>query len=67
MIKFVSHLRQVGGFLRVPPSIKPAVIEILLKAALNTIIPLLIRQWETIFRENDPAACSGQDRKIVFT
>ena len=39
VIKFVSHLRQVGGFLlvlRFPPSIK-----MLLKVALNTITPSL--------------------------
>jgi hypothetical protein len=41
MIKFVSDLRQVGGFLRVfrfPPPIKLTdTTEILLKVALNTI------------------------------
>ena len=44
VIKFVSDLQQVGGFLRVlqfPPSIKPEtpydITEILLKVALNTI------------------------------
>jgi hypothetical protein len=40
MIKFVSVLRQVGGFLRVlrfPPPIKLTATEILLKVALNTI------------------------------
>ena len=44
MIKFVSDLRQVGGFLRVlrfPPPIKlhdrHDITEILLKVALNTI------------------------------
>jgi hypothetical protein len=44
VIKFVSDLRQVGGFLRVlqfPPPIKPEtpydITEILLKVALNTI------------------------------
>jgi hypothetical protein len=42
MIKFVSDLRQVGGFLRVlqfPPPIKLAhdIAEILLKVVLNTI------------------------------
>jgi hypothetical protein len=41
MIKFVSDLRHVGGFLRFPPSIKLSdlhdIREILLKVALNTI------------------------------
>ena len=43
VIKFVSDLRQVGGFLQVlwfPPSIKLTgydITEILLKVALNTI------------------------------
>jgi len=40
VIKFVSNLRQVGGFLRFPPPIKndcPHITEILLKVALNTI------------------------------
>jgi hypothetical protein len=43
MIKFVSDLRQVGGFIRVlrfPPPIKliaTDITEILLKVALNTI------------------------------
>ena len=44
VIKFVSDLQQVGGFLRVlqfPPPIKPEtpydITEILLKVALNTI------------------------------
>jgi hypothetical protein len=44
VIKFVSDLREVGGFLRVlrfPPPIKPEtpydITKILLKVALNTI------------------------------
>jgi hypothetical protein len=40
VIKFVSNLRQVGGFLRVlrfPPPIKLTATEILLKVALKTI------------------------------
>ena len=47
VIKFVSDLRQVGGFLRVlrfPPPIKLTttiyITEILLKVALNTIKPI---------------------------
>ena len=40
VIKFVSDLRQVGGFLRFPPPIKLTdITEILLKVALNTIKP----------------------------
>ena len=43
VIKFVSDLRQVGGFLRFPPSIKLThdIIKILLKVALNTITLIL--------------------------
>ena len=40
MIKFVSHFRQVGGFLRFPPTNKTDrhdITEISLKVALNTI------------------------------
>jgi len=40
VIKFVSDLRQVGGFLRIlrfPSQIKLTTTEILLKVALNTI------------------------------
>ena len=40
VIKFVSDLRKVGGFLRRPPAIKLTrhdITEILLKVALNTI------------------------------
>ena len=41
--KFVSDLRQVGGFLRFPPSIKLThdIIKILLKVALSTITLIL--------------------------
>jgi hypothetical protein len=45
VIKFVSNLRQIGGFLRVllfPPPIKltaTTIAEKLLKVALNTIKP----------------------------
>ena len=55
VIKFVSDLRQVGGFLRVlwfPPPIKLTATEILLKLALNTInhqTNLLFIFSETIF------------------
>jgi hypothetical protein len=41
VMKFVSDLRQVGGFLRVlrfpPPTARHEITEILLKMALNTI------------------------------
>jgi hypothetical protein len=39
MIKFVSDLRQAGGFLRFPPPItgRHDITEILLKVPLNTI------------------------------
>ena len=37
VIKFVSDLRQVGGFLRVLPSFPHDITEILLNVALNTI------------------------------
>jgi hypothetical protein len=43
VIKFVSDLRQVGGFLRIlrfPSQIKLTTTEILLKVALNTIIQI---------------------------
>ena len=49
VIKFVSDLRQVCGFLgalRFPPPIKTdrhGIAEILLKLALNTITPLVSR------------------------
>ena len=36
VVKFVSDLRQVGGFLRFPPPIKLTATETLLKVALNT-------------------------------
>ena len=44
MIKLVSDLRQVGGFLRVLrfPSDRDDITKILLKVALNTIIITLI-------------------------
>jgi hypothetical protein len=37
VIKFLSDLRQVGGFLRFPPPIKLTATIILLKGPLNTI------------------------------
>jgi hypothetical protein len=45
VIKFVSDLRQVSGFLRFPPPLKLTatnIAEILLKVALNTIKQTLI-------------------------
>ena len=47
VIKFVSDLRHVGGFLRFPPTIKTDIhdiTEILVKVALNTI-----KQKQTIY------------------
>jgi hypothetical protein len=58
VIKFVSDLRQVGGFLRLlrfPPPIKltppppPPVTEILLKVALNSLTPFYIAILYSIF------------------
>ena len=53
VIKFVSDLRQVGGFLRVhqfPPPIKLNTAEILLKVALNTIKQT--KKSSFVFRNN---------------
>jgi hypothetical protein len=50
VIKFISDLRQVGGFvwvLRFPPQIKltATITEILLKVALNTINQTTLKLW----------------------
>ena len=58
VIKFVSDLRQVGGFLQIlrfPPPIKlTATAEILLKVALNTIIltltPIILHKFDIFSR-----------------
>ena len=60
VIKFVSNLRQIGGFLRVlriPPPIKLTATEILLMVELNTIKPT-----------NHPIPLSGlaQQQIILF-
>ena len=69
MIKFVSDLRQVGGFLRVlrfPSTNKTDLhdtTEILLKEALNTIKQIgfvclfytdILQEWYVVFKNNIP-------------